>query len=647
MYGYAGVILDVDLSSKKIEKIPLDEGMARKFLGGLGMNTKLLFDHTPAGVDPLGPENVLVFGSGPLVGTMMPTASKTDVSAKSPITNLFGCTSSGYRFGCEMKYAGYDHFVIRGRSDTPVYLDIEDGKVAIRDASHLWGKDVWETMDILEKDLHREELEAAVIGQSGENLIRFSAIQNGKYDAWARTGMGAVMGSKLLKAVTVRGKGGIKVADKEKFMQVCREMRTRIMSSPFFDAVSKMGSMAATGPYGKFGALPAKNYQTGVIEDWFDTRGHKVIPKFSDQTMGCSACPVACAHWAHVKEGPYAGLAMKGIEVTMTFEIGAKLYVGSMDGILKCTEAFHRTGVDVVSGAGTISMLMELYQRGLVSEEQIGFPVEWGDVEAICKLIDMIATRTGIGDILAEGAQRANIALTGNDDYAMTVKGLEIPTFDPRSRWSVWTFGFLTSTRGGDHLRTRNPVENLRFPSVPDDYRKEAFGFPEGLLKKLDMPEETKKKIISPDGKTTDIVLMEKWSEDLIAVFNSIGVCTRPPSLQSLGPESIAKMLSPCTGWDMDGEEVRKAGERIWNLQKLFNIREGEERKDFIYPKRFYKEKLPEGPAKGMVLDDAKVNEVLDEYFEARGWDRDKGVPTEAKVAELGLEAEWTVTASR
>jgi len=641
MFGYAGMILDVDLSSKKISKIPLDEGLARQFLGGLGINTKLLFDYTKQGVDPLGPENVLIFGTGPLVGTFMPTASKTDVSAKSPITNLFGCTSSGYRFGCEMKYAGYDHIVIRGKSDGPVYLAIRDDKVEIRDASHLWGKDVWEAIDTLEKEMRKEELEVAAIGPSGEKLIRYSTIQNGKYDAWARTGMGAVMGSKLLKAIAVRGKGGVRVARNEEFKEVCREMRGRIVNSPFFDAVSKMGSMAATGPYGKFGALPAKNYQTGVIEDWFETRGHKVIPEYSDQTMACSACPVACAHWANVKDGPYAGLTMKGIEVTMTFEIGAKLFVHGMDGILKCVEAFHRTGTDVVSGAGTIAMLMELYQRGLITEEQIGFPVEWGDVEAICKLIHMIANREGIGDILAEGAQRANLALTGDDDYAMVVKGLELPTFDPRSRWSVWTFGFLTSTRGGDHLRTRNPVENLRFPSVPDDYHKEPFGFPEPFLKKLDIPDETKQKIISSDGKTTDIVLMEKWAEDLIAVFNSIGICTRPPSLQSLGPNSIARMLSACVGWDIDAEEVRKAGERIWNLQKLFNVREGEQRKDSIFPKRFYKEKLPEGPSKGLVLDEAKVNEVLDAYYEARGWDRENGVPTEAKVTELGMESEW------
>ncbi len=640
MYGYAGMILDVDLSSRRVRRIPLDERLARKYLGGLGTNTKLLFDNTKPGVDPLGPDNVLIFGAGPLVGTFMPTASKTDVSAKSPMTNLFGCTSSGYRFGCEMKYAGYDHFVIRGKSETPVYLAVQDENVEIRDASHLWGKDVWKTIDILETEMRRKELEVAAIGPGGENLVRFSTIQNGKYDAWARTGMGAVMGSKRLKAIAVRGKGGIKPARNDDFKAICREMRRRIIGSPFFEAVSKYGSMAATGPYGKFGALPAKNYQTGVIADWFETRGYKVIEEYSDQTMACSSCPVACAHWAKVKEGPYAGLSMKGIEVTMTFEIGAKLFVKTMDGILKCVEAFHKTGTDVVSGAGTIAMLMELYQRGLIREEQIGFPVEWGDVEATCKLIDMIASRQGIGDILAEGAQRANIALTGDDDYAMTVKGLELPTFDPRSRWSVWTFGFLTSTRGGDHLRTRNPLENLRFSSLPDDYSKEPFGFAEGMLKNFDMPDEMKQRIVSPDGKTTDIALMEKWSEDLIAVFNSVGICTRPPSLQSLGPNSIARMLSACVGWDVDGEEVRKAGERIWNLQKLYNLREGEQRKDSIFPKRFYREKLPEGPAKGMMLDESKVNEVLNNYYEARGWDRDQGVPTKAKIRELALEEE-------
>jgi aldehyde:ferredoxin oxidoreductase len=641
MFGYAGKILIIDLSSEEIRKEPLDEKLARKYLGGVGINTKLLFDNTKPDIDPLGPDNVLVFGTGPLVGTFMPTASKSDVSAKSPITGLLGATSSGYQFGSELKYAGYDHIVVKGKANRPVYLAIRDDSVEIRDAHHFWGNDVWNTIDQLKKEWNSEDIQVAVIGPGGENLIRFSTIQNGKYDAWARTGMGAVMGSKFLKAIVVRGKGGIRVAQKEPFRQLALELRQEVKDSPFFSAVSKYGSMAGTGPYGKFGALPVKNFQSGVIEDWFGTRGYKVTELYSSQMMACSSCPIACAHWAVIKEGPYAGLEMKGIEVTMMFEIGAKLFVHDMDGVLKCVEAFHRFGVDVVSGCGTIAMLMELYQRELIDEEKIGFPVPWGDVEAICKLIKMIAKREGIGDILAEGSKRANMELTGNDDYAITVKGLEIPTFDPRSRWSVWTFGLLTSTRGGDHLRTRNPVENLQFPSLPDDYRKEAFGFPEKFYKKMDMPEELKKKIIDPDLKTTDIVLMEKWSEDLITVFNSIGVCIRPPSLQALGPTSVAKMLETCVGWDMDAEEVMKAGERIWNLQRIYNLREGERRKDAIYPKRFYKDKLSEGPAKGMVIDREAVDRMLDDYYEARGWERKEGIPLKEKIVELGLEEEW------
>jgi aldehyde:ferredoxin oxidoreductase len=640
MYGYAGKILMVDLSSGTVQTIPIEEELARKYLGGMGLNTKLLFDHTEKGIDPLGPDNVLLFGTGPLVGTFMPTASKTDVSAKSPITGLFGATSSGYQFGSELKYAGYDNVLVKGRSERPVYLAIRDGSAEIRDAAHLWGRDVWDTIDDLEAEWKSEDIQVAAIGPGGENLIRFAAIQNGKYDAWARTGMGAVMGSKLLKAIVVRGKGGVRVAKKEPFRQLAHELRKEIIDSPFFQAVSKYGSMAATGPYGKFGALAGKNFQTGVIDDWFQTRGYKVTEHYSNQMMACPACPVACAHWAAVKEGPYAGLTMKGIEVTPMFEIGAKLFVHDMDGVLKCVEAFHRYGIDVVSGCGTIGMLMELYQRGLIDQEKIGFPLEWGDVDAICKLIKMMASREGIGNILAEGSKRANIALTGNDDYAITVKGLEIPTFDPRSRWSVWTFGFLTSTRGGDNLRTRNPFENLRFPSLPDDYRKEAFNFPKEFYDKMDMPEDLKKKIIDPELKTTDIVLMEKWSEDLIAVFNSIGICTRPPSLQTLGPKSIAKMLQTCVGWEIDASEVMRAGERIYNLQKIFNLREGEKREHSTFHRRFTEEKLPEGPAKGMVVDQKEVDRMLDDYFEARGWNRKKGIPTKKKVKELGLTKE-------
>ena len=642
MFGYAGTILIVDLSSGKIEKIPLAENMARKYLGSLGINTKLLFDLTTAGIDPLSPENVLIFGAGTLVGTIMPTASKSDVSAKSPLTGLLGTTSSGYRFGSEMKYAGYDHIVIKGKASKPVYLAIRDDLVEIVDAASLWGKDSWETIDLLEQLWQSEEIQVAVIGQSGEKLIRYAGIQNGKYDAWARTGMGAVMGSKLLKAIAIRGKGGIRVADRTAFKEEARRTRQQIVNSPFFEAVSKYGSMAASAVYGKFGALPVKNYQTGFIEDWFETRSAKNIELYSNQKMACSACPIACAHWAVVKEGPYKGLKIKGIEITPVFEVGAKLFVHDLDGILKCVEMFHRNGIDIVSGCGTIAMLMELYQRELISEERIGFPVKWGDVDAICRLIGMISRREGIGDILAEGAKKANIALTGNDDYAMTIKGMELLSFDPRSRWSVWTFGVLTSTRGGDHLRTRNPVENLRFPSLPDDYRKEPFGHPEAFYKNMDMPEEMKKKIINPERKTTDIVLMEKWSEDLISVFNALGICIRPPSLQSQGPNSIARMLQACLGWKIDAEEVIRIGERIWNLQHIYNLREGEKREDSMFPKRFSQEKMSEGPGKGMAIIPDEVNRMLADYYEARGWDRETGVPTDAKIAELELGDEWS-----
>ncbi len=642
MKGFVGKALKIDLTAGDIEKIPLDEDLARKYLGALGINTKLLFDLTKAGIDPLGPENVLVFGTGPLVGTFMPTASKTDVSAKSPITGLLGATSSGYKFGSEMKYAGYDHIILQGKSDQPVYLAVWDNSIKLLDASHLWGKDVWETIDILKQEWKSEEIQVAAIGPGGENLIRYASIQNGKYDAWARTGMGAVMGSKRLKAILIRGKGGVKVADKESFRQIARQMRQKIVASPFFDIVSKYGSMAATGPYGKFGALPVKNFQRGVIEDWFNTRGYKVTEKYSDQMMACPSCPIGCAHWAEVKEGPYAGLQMKGIEVTPVFEIGAKLCVDNLPGILRCMQEFHKYGMDVVSGCGTIATLMELYQRGKISEDRIGFPVPWGDVETICKLIAMMAKREGIGDTLAEGARKANIALTGNDDYAMTVKNLEIPTFDPRSRWSVWTFGYLTSTRGGDHLRTRNPVENLRFPSLPDNYRKEAFGFPQGFYENMDMLEEVKVEAIDPELKTTDIVSMEKWSEDIITVFNAIGICIRPPSLQALGPYSIAQMLKAAVGWDINAEEVMQGGERIFNLQRIYNLREGEKREDSVFPKRFYQERFPDGPAQGMIIDKESVDQMLEDYYEKRGWNRADGVPTKEKVTELGLEQEWS-----
>ena len=638
MYGYAGKILDVDLSNGKIRELPVDEGLAREYLGGLGFNARLLYGEIPAGADPLGPENVLVFCAGALVGTNVPTASRTEASALSPATNLFGTANSGNFWGGELKFAGFDGVIIRGKAPAPVYLFIGDGQAKILPAGHLWGLDAWETVRRIREEHRDEAVQVATIGPAGERLVRFASIENGPFDAWARTGLGAVMGSKNLKAVAVRGRGTVKVAKKKDFLRGVEEAKKALFSSPFYGPFSRYGTMLASLPYQEFGALPGRNFRWGALPGWEETRSRKAMHKYTSRGIACAACPIACAHWVEVKEGPHAGLRLKDLEVTPVIGFGAGCDVGDLASVAALTALCQRLGLDMVSAAAVVAFAMELFEKGIISAKDVGFPLEWGDEKAVARLLEMIALRQGIGDVLAEGVRRASRHFPGAEKCAVEVKGLEPFLLDPRARWSTWTFGYLTNLRGGDHLRTRNPVENLRYNENPVPYFTEKFAFPQEMYEGLDMPEHLKREIFDPVTRDVNIPRMAKWSEDLLALYNSLGVCIRPPLLHTIGPTILARLYSALTGADVTPEEAILAGERAWNLQKLFNLRHGEKPADSDFPPRFYEEGVQAGPAAGRKLDRAKVREVLREYYRARGWDEETGVPGNEKLAELNLK---------
>lgn len=638
MYGYAGRILDVDLTSGKIKVLPVDASLAKEYLGGLGFNARLLFAEIPAGADPLGPENVLVFCAGALVGTNVPTASRTEASALSPATNLFGTSNSGNFWGSELKFAGFDGVIIRGKATAPVYLLICDGQAKILPADHLWGLDAWEVVCRLRREHGDEAIQVAAIGPAGERLVRFASIENGPFDAWARTGLGAVMGSKNLKAVAVRGKGTVKVAKKKDFLRAVEEAKRALFSSPFYGPFSRYGTMLASLPYQEFGALPGRNFRRGALPGWEESRSRKVMHKYTSRGIACIACPIACAHWVEVREGPHGGLQLKDLEVTPVIGFGAGCDVGDLASVAALTALCQRLGLDMVSAAAVVALAMELFERGILSEKDVGFPLRWGDEKAVADLLEMIAYRQGIGDILAEGVRRASRHFPGAEKCAVEIKGLEPFLLDPRARWSTWTFGYLTNLRGGDHLRTRNPVENLRYNENPLPYFTEKFGFPQEMYDSLDMPEHLKREIFDPDTKDVNIPRMSKWSEDLLALYNSLGVCIRPPLLHTIGPTLLARLYSTLTGTEITPEEAIQAGERTWNLQKLFNLRHGEKPEDSDFPPRFYEEGVEAGPAAGKKLDRAKVREVLREYYRARGWDEETGVPGVEKLAELNLK---------
>jgi aldehyde:ferredoxin oxidoreductase len=291
------------------------------------------------------------------------------------------------------------------------------------------------------------QLQVASIGPAGENQVRFACIENGPYGAWARTGLGAVMGSKNLKAVAVRGRAGIKTADKNTFLTLVKEAREALFRSPFYETFKRFGTMNATVPYARFGALPGRNFQTGVLAGWEDTRTRKLVSKYSQRGIACISCPIACGHWTQIKEGPFSGLCAKDMEVTPVFGFGAGCDVENLPSITYLMEICQSLGMDAVSASATVAFAAELFQRGIITEKDLGFPLVWGDVAAIEMLLKMIAFREGLGDILAEGTWRAGKIIPGASEYAMHVKGLELPLADPRGRWSTWTFGYLTNVR--------------------------------------------------------------------------------------------------------------------------------------------------------------------------------------------------------
>jgi aldehyde:ferredoxin oxidoreductase len=639
MYGYAGKILDVDLSLGTIKQYPLNEELLTDYISGMGINAKILYDQLEPGIDALSPGNILVFSVGVLAGTNIPTACRVEASAKSPLTGLTGTSNSGNYWGSELKYAGFDSIILRGRADKPVMLVIRNGVVELQSAEHLWGKDSWETIGLIRTQFNEPEMQIATIGQGGENLVRFASIENGYYDAWGRTGLGAVMGSKNLKAIALRGTGSIKVADKSRFLKAVDKTRQAIYNSPFYAPFSKFGTMLATVPYHEFGALPGRNFQQGTVDNWLDTRSRKVVPKYSSRGVACISCPIACAHWSEVKDGPYKGLKMKDMEVTPVIGFGAACDIPDMNAIIKATEVCQRYGVDLVSASSTVAFAMELYQRGIITKEQLGFELNWGDAEAAFRLLEQVVYRRGVGDLLAEGTKRAGVAIRGAEKYAIHVKGLEIPMADARGRWSTWTFGNITNVRGGDHLRNRNPAENLRFNDNPIPYRTEKFGFPDQMYANLDMPEEVKEQVFDPETRDVNIPAMSKWAEDLIALYNILGLCIRPPVLQTVGPTLLAELYSSLTGREITPEQLIRVGERSWTLQKLFNLREGEKPEDSRYPDRFYEQPLPsEGSSNGRKLDQEAVKETLAEYYAVRGWDPKTGSPGQEKLSQLGLE---------
>ncbi len=618
MYGWAGKILKVNLSEKKIEKQPLCEELRIKFIGGRGISTKILYDENKAEIDPFDPGNRIIFGVGPLAGTLVPGSGRFNVTTKSPL-GFLGDSSSGGHWASELKYAGFDHIVIWGKATRPVYLCIQDGDVEIEDAEHLWGMDTWETQTTIREEVDDEEVQVACIGQAGENLVRMANVRTGLKHAAGRTGTGAVMGSKNLKAIAVRGTGGVKIADPEGFMECVKKARERVE-----DLKYTLGAKSPCG--GTYGVLwfthsdasmqATKHQQSGYWEETEKLDPKIFHEKYKVKMRGCFACPVNCTPFYIVKDGPYKGLSGEGPEYEHFASFGSSPANADLLKALKASQLSDRFGLDCDSAGRIISFAMELYERGIISEKDVGFPLEWGDGGAVIRLIEMISKREGFGNILAEGEVRAAKKIgKAAEKYVLTMKNLE--QHEPLRSVVGHALAQSVSTRGSDHLRSAYHAERDMNPKEAKE-----FGFNPDPL--------------SYEGKAAGVIFYEHNA----ALADMLGFCkffSPWLSVHFLDADLMAKLFSTATGINVDSGTLLKAAERAYNVERAFIVREGARRKDDYPPWREFEEPYKYGPHKGCVLNKKKYDVMLDEYYTLHGWDVKTGVPIKTKLKELDL----------
>ncbi len=599
--SYAGKILRVNLSTGEIRTEELCMDTARAFIGGRGYASKILYDELDPSVDPLSPENKLIFATGPLTGTPAPTGGRYMVVTKGPLTGTIASSNSGGFWGAELKNAGYDMIIFEGASDKPVYLYIKDDRVELRDASHLWGLDTHATTDKLIEEFGDKRAKVACIGPAGENLVKMACVINDKHRAAGRTGVGAVMGSKRLKAIVVRGTGKVEVKDREAFLSTVKAKVEKIRKDPITgEGLPKLGTKVLDNIINQNGLYPTRNFQTGVFEKTHEVCGEALVEKgYLVKNKPCYSCPIGCGRVSKLPSGREG----EGPEYETGWAFGACCGVGDLIAITEANFLCNELGLDTISTGVTIACAMELYEKGYIPKEDLdkGPELLFGSSEAIVYYTRKIAYREGFGNKLAEGAYRLASSY-GHPELAMTVKKQELPAYDPRGAQGH-ALEYATSNRGGCHVRG--------YMISP-----EILGVPEKLE-----PQETK-------GKAEWV----KTFQDLTAVIDSAGLCLF--SSFALSAEDYLDLINAATGFGYTLEELMKCGERIWNLERLFNLRAGISPEEDKLPERFLKEAMPEGPQKGAVV---KLEGLLRDYYKVRGWTED-GKPTEEKKKELGLE---------
>lgn len=598
MYGYMGKILRVNLTDKTYKVEDLDFEVAKKYLGSRGLGVKIMMDEVPANVDAFSEDNKLIVATGGLTGAPLPTSGRYMVITKSPLTGTIAIANSGGQWGPKFKATGYDLVIFEGKADKPVYLYVDDDTVEIRDATHLWGKTLTETTEILDKEAKGSKVLA--IGPAGEKMSLISAVMNDIDRAAARGGVGAVMGSKNLKAIVAKGSKKVPIYDEDKTKKVSMSKIKTLRDDPVAgNGLPTYGSAVLVNIINESGVFPVKNFQESYSDKADMISGESLTEKHLVKKSACFRCPIACGRVVKLEDGTVVG----GPEYETIWAFGADCGVYDLDAINEANMLCNDYGLDTISTGATIAAAMELYEKGYIKDEDIkddGLSLEWGDKEAVVGWTEKMGKREGFGARMSEGSYRLCEDF-GAPDISMTVKKQELPAYDPRG---VQGHGlsYAVNNRGGCHIKG--------YMISP-----EILGYPE----KLDR--------FSLEGKAayTKIFL------DLTAVIDSIGLCVF--TTFGLGLPDYLDMYNAVVGDVHTTESLLEAGERVWNLEKLFNIREGITSKQDKLPKRLLEDQISNGPSKGHVH---RLEELLPEYYEVRGWTED-GIPSDATLDRLGL----------
>ena len=608
MHGWTGNVLRVDLSRGEIREEALDARVAKDYIGGRGFGIHCLLQELDPRCDPFGKENLLAMAAGPLTGTRAPTGARYMVMTKSPLTGAVTCSNSAGFFPAEMKKTGLDMIVFQGEAPEPVYLWTDNGCPEIRPASHLWGKNTHESVETLLKETH-PKARVACIGPAGERLVRFASINNDRDRVAGRSGVGAVMGSKNLKAVVIRGTGKASIWDEVAFNEVCRKYREKFLQSikDVPPALRVIGTAATVASVQNHGVFPTRNFQQGTFHGWQELHGETLTEKYLIRPKACFSCPIACGRVTRVTEPPFEGEG-EGPEYETIYALGSNCGVDNLAAVTKANYVCNELGLDTISMGVTIACAMELSEKGYLPATDVGRTLRFGDAEAIVELARMTGLREGFGDTLAEGSFRV-AEKYGHPELAMVSKGQEFAGYDPRGEQGMG-LAYATSSIGASHMRG-------------DPAYIELLGVP---------------MLIDPLSWEDKAQLVKDWQETF-AVIDAAGLCVffsvrnlMTPT-RDIRPAGILELLNAATGARYDMEELVRAGERIVNAERVILTRAGFDRKDDSLPPRIVKEPLPDGPAGGHVC---HLEEMLTEYYELRGWAPD-GVPTDKKLQELGL----------